>query len=198
MTTTALEGSKIPSPTKLAHIVLRTSFENYDKMIDFYKTFVGGVVIPSENISFIRYDDEHHRLAILRVNTIKNGPANRNSPGLDHVCFTYASLKDLAATYRALKARGILPVWCTNHGPGTSMYYQDPDRNQAECQVDNFENMEDAIDFIQGPEFEVNPIGVDFDPEELFAKVDQGVDDQVLKKRPDIGARTELPKNFMM
>jgi catechol-2,3-dioxygenase len=110
MTTTALEGSKIPSPTKLAHIVLRTSLEKYDKMVNFYKTFVGGVVIPSDNISFIRYDDEHHCLAILRMDTIDNGLAHPTSPGLDHICFTYANLKDLAATYRVRKSLGILPV----------------------------------------------------------------------------------------
>jgi hypothetical protein len=50
--------------------------------------------------------------------------------------------------------------------------------------------------FIQGSEFKVNLIGVDFDPEELFAKVDQGVEEKALKKRADIGARTELPVNF--
>lgn len=197
MTTAPSEGSKIPSPTKLAHIVLRTSFAKYDKIVEFYKTFLGGVVIPSDNISFIRYDDEHHRLAIIRLDDIDSGLAHPTSPGLDHICFTYANLKDLATTYRVRKSLGILPVWSTNHGPGTSLYYKDPDGNQLECQVDNFDSMADAIDFIQGPEFKVNPIGVDFDPEELFAKVDQGVDEKVLKKRADIGPRTELPANFV-
>jgi hypothetical protein len=100
MTTPPSEGSKIPSPTKLAHIVLRTSFAKYDKIVDFYKTFIRGVVIPSDNISFIRYDDEHHRLAIIRLDDIDSGLAHPTSPGLDHICFTYANLKDLATTYR--------------------------------------------------------------------------------------------------
>lgn len=196
MTTTEIDEVKAPSPIKLAHIVLRTSVENYDTMVNFYKNFVGGVVIPHKNISFIRYDDEHHRIGILCTDSIDNGPAHPTSPGLDHLCFTYPSLKELGATYRIQKSRGLLPVWTTNHGPGTSMYYRDPDGNQVECQVDNFDNMEDAIAFIEGPEFKVNPIGVDFDPEELFAKVDHGVDDKVLKKRPDIGPRATLPANF--
>jgi hypothetical protein len=63
------------------------------------------------------------------------------------MCFTYASLKDMGAKYRAPKARGVMPVWCVNHGPGTSLYYKDPDGNQVECQVDNFENMDDAVAF---------------------------------------------------
>lgn len=197
MTTKAFDASKTPTPTKLAHFVLRTSFENYNKMIDFYTTFVGGVSSPHEHITFIRYDDEHHRIAILRMNNILKGPADPRSPGLDHVCFTYASLKDMAAAYRARKAHGLVPHWCSNHGPSTSLYYKDPDGNQVECQVDNFDNMDEAIDFIHGPEFKVNPIGVDFDPEELFAKVDQGLDEKVLKKRADIGPRTELPPAFI-
>jgi catechol-2,3-dioxygenase len=190
------DASKMPSPTKLAHIVLRTSFENYDNMIDFYTTFLGGITLPHENISFIRYDDEHHRIGILRIDTIK-GAAAAASPGLDHIGFTYGSLRDLAVTYRARKVRGILPVWCANHGPGTSMYYRDPDGNQVECQVDNFDRMDDAVEFINGPEFAVNPIGVDFDPEDLCARLDRGEDERLLKKRPDIGPRTTLPASFI-
>jgi hypothetical protein len=110
MTATPSEGSKIPSPTKLAHIVLRTSFAKYDKIVDFYKTFLGGVVIPSDNISFIRYDDEHHCLAIIRLDIIDSGLAHPTSPGLDHICFTSANLKDLATIYRIRKSLSILPV----------------------------------------------------------------------------------------
>jgi catechol 2,3-dioxygenase-like lactoylglutathione lyase family enzyme len=196
MTTEALHVSKAPSPIKLAHFVLRTSFENYDKMIDFYTNFVGGVVSSHEDISFIQYDNEHHRIAVLRMENILKDLDPRR-PGLDHVCFTYASLKDMAAAYRAHKARGVVPHWSSNHGPGTSLYYRDPDGNQVECQVDNFDDMDEAIAFLHGPEFKVNPIGVDFDPEELFAKLDQGVDEKVLKKRADIGPRTELPPAFI-
>jgi catechol-2,3-dioxygenase len=196
MTTEAFNVSKAPTPIKLAHFVLRTSSENYDKMIDFYTNFVSGVVSPHGDISFIQYDNEHHRIAILRMKNILREPDPRN-PGLDHVCFTYASLKDMAAAYRTHKARGMVPHWCSNHGPGTSLYYRDPDGNQVECQVDNFEDMDEAIGFMHKPEFKVNPIGVDFDPEELFAKLDQGVDEKVLKKRVDIGPRTELPPAFI-
>ncbi|RFU24000.1 hypothetical protein B7463_g12339, partial [Scytalidium lignicola] len=197
MTTTGSDVSKQQSPTKLAHFVLRTSPEHYNKMIDFYTTFVGGIVSRHEQISFIRYDDEHHRIGIMCQSNIHRGPPNPTSPGLDHVCFTYANLKDLSAAYRVRKGRGMTPHWCTNHGPGTSMYYKDPDGNLVECQVDNFDNMDHAIEFIHGEEFKENPIGVDFDPEELFAKLDQGVDEHVLKKRANIGPRTDLPALFV-
>ena len=39
------------------------------------------------------------------------------------------------------------------------MYYEDPDENHVECQVDNFDSGDDAIKFIEGPEFATNESG---------------------------------------
>jgi hypothetical protein len=47
-------------------------------------------------------------------------------------------------------------VWCTNHGPATSIYYTDPDGNQLECLLENFNSAEDAVAFMDGPEFNEN------------------------------------------
>ena len=40
--------------------------------------------------------------------------------------------KDISAEVVRLKAAGILPYWCINHGPTTSLYYKDPDGNVIE------------------------------------------------------------------
>ena len=69
------------------------------------------------------------------------------------------------------------------------MYYRDPDGNQLETQVDNFDTAADAMAFMTGPEFAKNPLGVDFDPEDLCRAVENGEDEQALKKRKDIGPR---------
>jgi hypothetical protein len=69
------------------------------------------------------------------------------------------------------------------------MYYQDPDGNQLETQVDNFENADDATAMMAGPEFEENALGADFDPEELCAAVERGEDEEMLKKRKNVGPR---------
>jgi hypothetical protein len=69
------------------------------------------------------------------------------------------------------------------------MYYQDPDGNQIELQVDNYDNIEDATAFFYSPAFAENPIGVEFDPEDLLRRVEAGEDQAVLKRRPDIGQR---------
>src|ERR1700739_4990351 len=76
-------------------------------------------VIRSDIISFLRYDDEHHRLGITRSKTIV-GKSNPEAVGLEHVCFTYGSLAELALAYKQRKAKGFLPIWCVNRGPGTS------------------------------------------------------------------------------
>ncbi len=71
------------------------------------------------------------------------------------------------------------------------MYYRDPDGNQLETQVDNYEEPDDATAFMSGPHFTENPLGTDFDPEELCAAVERGDDDSALKVRKEIGPRGE-------
>ena len=69
------------------------------------------------------------------------------------------------------------------------MYYQDPDGNQLETQVDNFDDPEDATAMMAGPEFAENALGADFDPEDLCAAVERGEDENALKKRKNVGRR---------
>ncbi len=53
------------------------------------------------------------------------------------------------------------------------MYYGDPDGNQMEFQVDCFANNDDANAFMYRA-FPINPIGVEYDPEEWLAEVRSG------------------------
>ena len=69
------------------------------------------------------------------------------------------------------------------------MYYRDPDGNQLETQVDNYDDPEEATAMMAGPEFAENALGVDYDPEELCAAVDRGEDDTKLKLRKHDGPR---------
>jgi hypothetical protein len=98
-------------------------------------------------------------------------------------------MPELLLAYRQRKAKGIEPVWCTNHGPTTSLYYNDPDGNMLETQFDNFETPEEANAFMTSEEFKSNPIGVDFDPEELIKRIESGESIDDLAKRPKIGPR---------
>lgn len=175
------------SPSHLVHVVLRTN--KYETMVQYYKDFLGAhASYENEILSFLRYDEEHHRVAI--INTAQAPDRAPDSIGMDHLAFAFDTLDDLALAYRQRKALGILPSVCLNHGPTTSMYYTDPDGNRIETQVDNFDTAEEASAFMASPEFAQNPIGTDFDPEELCRRLERGEDHSSIKKRVEIGARS--------
>lgn len=159
------------SPTKLAHIAFRTG--DVERLRAWYCTVLGATVaFENDFLSFLSYDDEHHRIAIIdRGTSDKNAPENGT---VDHVSFTFAELGDLLDTYERLKAEGITPNRTINHGPTTSMYFFDPDGNNVELQVDNFATLEETTAFLQSETFAANPIGVLFDADHLVERFRAG------------------------
>ena len=171
------------SPIKLSHIVLQTNKPR--ELREWYCEVLGAEVVHENDfISFISYDDEHHRVAFLNPGALApREPGERDSgdfragkeAGLHHMAFTFKSLDELLDTYTRLNQAGIRPYWCINHGPTTSMYYTDPDGNRIELQIDNFASAEEGQAWMHSPAFDRNPIGVEFDPEELARKFRAGV-----------------------
>ena len=177
---------QIVSPSRLAHVVLRTS--QIKNMMRWYKLVLNAeTAFENDEIAFISYDEEHHRIAFVNIPGLKAVPDG--VVGLHHVAFTYNSLTELLGNYERLREHGIMPQWCINHGPTTSMYYEDPDRNQLEFQVDNFDTVEEAGRFFHTDAFATNTIGVDFDPAELLRRARAGEDETALKIRPPSGPR---------
>lgn len=184
MVASAAVSENIIRPVRLAHFVLRTS--RFREVIDWYKTVLGAEpAFENDGLAFLSYDEEHHRVAVLNMPGLAEQAPG--VAGFHHAAFTYDSLADLLATYKRLRDRGITPIYPINHGPTTSMYYADPDGNQIELQIDNFDNIEDATKFFYSEAFAENPIGVEFDPEELVRRFEAGEDEEALKRRPDIG-----------
>lgn len=186
-TTQARRTIKAPSgavsPAKFAHFVLVT--RDLARLRDWYVTVLHGRVVYQDPIlCFITYDDEHHRIAIGAFPGVEERePGVR--VGLHHTAFTYRDLGELLYTYRRLKAGGIEPYWCVNHGPTTSMYYRDPDGNRVELQVDNFATAEDATEFMRR-NFAENSIGIMFEPEELIKRWEAGEPMESLRARPKL------------
>jgi len=177
---------RVPPPSGLAHVVLRTS--NYKPLVAFYKAFLGAhSTFENEQLAFLTYDEEHHRIAIGNV----PGTSDKipTSAGLEHIAFQFKDLNHLLLAYQTRKARGIIPIWSVNHGPTMSIYYQDPDGNQIETQVDNFDTVEAASAMMASPEYAENPIGVDFDPEDVIRRLANGESQSVIKARKNIGPR---------
>jgi catechol-2,3-dioxygenase len=167
------------SPSLFAHFVLRSPQK--DKARDWYMTVLNArLVFENDYISFITYDDEHHRVAFVQAPDVKPEDSQRT---LSHMAYTFADLGQLLGTYKRLKALGILPYRPINHGPTVSMYYKDPDGNGVELQVDAFQTKREAAAYFRTDSFKADPIGVPFDPEEMVRDWEAGVPEAELVKQ---------------
>jgi catechol-2,3-dioxygenase len=152
---------------KFAHVVFQTS--QPAEMRDWYCTVLDGhVVYQDAALTFITFDDEHHRVALLNPPV----PLERKTPmtaAMHHVAYTFEGIDDLLERYVLLRDQGIRPAVCIAHGVTTSMYYRDPDGNMVEMQIDRFAEPDDATSYMKGPEYAADSVGPAFDPEQLLA-----------------------------
>jgi catechol 2,3-dioxygenase-like lactoylglutathione lyase family enzyme len=174
-------------PKYLAHWVIKSA--QREPMVSWYQKALGmDIVFENDLLTFLTYDHEHHRLAIIALPRsakpmIWLSRIYRKFYGIDHIAFNFGSLRELLQKHRDLKAEGIEPIWCINHGPTTSVYYEDPDGNRLEFQSDNFDEPEELQHFALGLDFHRNPIGVNFDPDLLWEKLEAGVPESELRQR---------------
>ncbi|WP_322060171.1 VOC family protein [Paraburkholderia sp. J63] len=148
-------------PARMAHLVLQCA-RRADTVAWYMKLFQAQLVFEDNVLTFITYDDEHHRLAFFNMPDI--APKQRETAGVHHIAYSYNDIGDLLATYVRLKPLGILPFWCINHGPTTSLYYRDPEGNDIELQADNGD---DPGAYFHSEAFAKNNLGEEFDPDEL-------------------------------
>jgi hypothetical protein len=106
-----------------------------------------------------------------------------------HIAFTHSSLRELLTAWYERKTIGLEPVWSVNHGTTMGMYYRDPDGNHIETQADVFGTAEEATQYMSGAEYNENPVGFNFDPEDILGKWDAGEAEKKLMERPNIGTR---------
>jgi catechol-2,3-dioxygenase len=173
------------APIKISHIVLQTN--NPKAMQEWYCTVLDGEMVHDAGfISFMSYDDEHHRVAFINPGMLEtrrpseNGMLAGRESGLHHIAFTLESLGDLLDTYARLKEEGIRPFWCINHGVTTSMYFRDPDNNQVELLIDNFAQARDGLAFMKSEAFAKNPVGIEYDPDDFVARFRAGATEKDL------------------
>jgi catechol-2,3-dioxygenase len=163
-------------PTKFAHVVYRT--RRFEEMLKWYETvFDARVQYQNPGMAFLTYDDEHHRFAFANLSLFLPDGTETNRQGaigVDHVAYTYESLPGLLENYADLKEKGISPYWAVHHGITASLYYADPDGNQMEFQVDCCSSSDEASAYFK-ESFDVNPVGVEFDPDDWLARLRSGV-----------------------
>jgi catechol 2,3-dioxygenase len=151
----------------------------------------GGDGVPNPvfhhvNLTTTRLDDDHaiHRIALLRHAALRDDPDKLAHTGIHHTAFEFGSLDELLTRYETLKAHGIVPHSCLDHGLTTSFYYADPDGNNVEMQVDNFGDWAASAEWMRtAPEFVADPIGTYVDPEQIAGAARAGVDPQEIHRR---------------
>ena len=184
-------------PVKFAHVVYQT--RRFDEMVAWYEAvFEARIVHRNPALAFLSYDDEHHRFAIANLDVMKSGAINetRGDIGVNHVAYTYASVADLLDTYARLKSAGIMPYWPIHHGTTLSLYYRDPDGNRMEFQVD-VGTLAQANELMESEAFAANPVGIDFDPDVLLARLKAGESEEQLLRMPE-GVFTGIPAEHGM
>lgn len=155
----------MPTP-KFAHVVFQTA--QPEAMRDWYCAVLDGhVVFADAALTFITFDEEHHRIALLRPPT-ELQPKTPTTACMHHVAYTFDDLDGLLDRYARLRDQGITPAVSIAHGVTTSMYYRDPDGNLVEMQIDNFAEPDDATAYMNGAEYAADSVGPAFDPEELL------------------------------
>lgn len=169
-------------PAKFAHVVLRTD-QRFEAMCNWYSDLLNAHIVHQDMMTcFMTYDDEHHRVGIIRAPGATERPPG--TVGVEHFAFTFANLSDLLETFARLKQQGIDPILTINHGATTSLYYEDPDRNRVELQIDNFDSVPEFVAFVRSGAMEANPIGIAFDANEMLAKLRSGVPAKTLQAYP--------------
>lgn len=182
------------TPSKLAHVVYMT--RRFDEMLSWYQNvFEAKVQHQNPAFAFLTFDDEHHRFAFVNMSVLHPDGTETDSVskvGVNHLGYTYSNAGELLETYGRLRDLGITPYWQVHHGVTLSLYYQDPDGNRMEFQVDCCRNAEEAHIYMSSDEFAANPIGVEVNFDSLLAQYRDGVPAETLLLKPE-GPASPIP-----
>ena len=171
------------------------------EMRDWYGTVLGMEVNFELPVAALLSNDRaNHRIALFALPGLKPDPDKRDHDRIHHAAYEFASFDDLNDTYLRLRAKGIEPKACLDHGMTFSYYYCDPDGNYVELQCDVFGDWDKSTlwtreQLARSP----NPIGVFVDPAKVaeaaaaganFAEIHRRAwetDDFTCDELPDLG-----------
>lgn len=174
-----------------------------DEMVAFYENVVGlEPVYHGPGAAWLTNDAANHRIALLALPGLKEPEDKGHTIGHHHTAFEYRSFAQWIDNYDRLAAEGITPFLNLDHGMTMSMYYQDPEGNGVEIQVDVFGDWAQSKEFMWASrEFDENPIGVHFDPAKVSAARKAGATFEEIHARatageylPDVIPEVYLPE----
>jgi catechol 2,3-dioxygenase len=156
-----------------------------DEMVAFYEAVAGlEPVYYSKGGAWLTNDEANHRIALLAFPDLKPSTDKGHTVGLHHTAFEYADFDQWIDNYERLTAVSIVPFVCLDHGMTMSMYYQDPEGNGVEIQVDAFGAWDKSKEWMwASEEFARDPLGAFFDPEKLLAARRAGLSPEEIHRR---------------
>jgi catechol-2,3-dioxygenase len=174
-------------PPVLHHTTFTTL--RLDEMVGWYEKVAGLLpVFWGEGAAWLSNDAANHRIALLSPPGLKHPEDKGHTTGIHHTAFEFATFDQWLDNYIRLRDHGIVPWLTLDHGITMSVYYQDPDGNGVEIQVDGFGDWADSKQWINSNiEFATNPIGTYFDPEKLVAAREQGLGFKEIHERARAG-----------
>jgi len=152
---------------KLHHATFMTM--DVAAMVAWYELVCGlRPIYFAEHAAWMTNDEANHRIALLRLPGTMPPINKPHTAGLHHTAFEYATFDQWLDNYERLRDAGIVPTFSLDHGMTMSMYYQDPDGNGVEIQVDNFLDWSLSTEWMWASiEFSADQVGPQFDPEKL-------------------------------
>ena len=179
-------NTETPIHPKLHHLGLTTG--NIEPLLDWYRKVLGMTIVhqtdsaagsrenmPKIKAAWVSNDEGNHRLAFMELPGLSADPDRAGHHRLQHFAFEYRNIDELLGTYARLKGLGIVPVMCADEGAQTAFYYEDPDHNSVEINVDNFGDCWTSGEYMRtSTEFAANPLGIFVDPEKMIAARDAG------------------------
>lgn len=155
------------------------------EMVSWYGLVCGlRPVFQSDEASWLTNDEANHRIALLSPPGLKHPADKGHETGIHHTAFEFSTFDMWLNNYVRLRNQEVLPWLTLDHGITMSVYYQDPDGNGVEIQVDGFGDWADSSEWIaNAKEFAENPIGTFFDPEKIVAAREEGLSFQEIHQR---------------
>ena len=163
---------------RLQHCGLTTG--NLDGMLEWYRKVLGMTVhkrvaaptgSPFKTVAFASNDEVNHRLSFFETPSLVVDADRDRHARVQHIAFEYKILDDLLGTYVRLKKLGIPLLWAADQFIQTAIYYQDPDGNILELNVNNFSDDWTVTEQLKNLPSQLH---VNLDPEKMIEALQAG------------------------
>ena len=192
-------NTEITIHPKLQHYGLTTA--HLDPMIEWYRKVIGVKVnhrsampegaqrrAPFSAVAFTSNDEVNHRVVFFEVPGVGADPDRSRHTRVQHVAFEYRKLDDLLGSYVRLKGLGILPAYALDEGFQAAFYYEDPDRNIVELNMNYYGDDWTATEhMLVSASLAQRPQAAPVDPEKMIAARKAGASAWELHERSVAG-----------